>query len=105
MQQQEVSPLLSITEFAARLRVTSACVRRWLLERKIASVKLGRLVRIPATEVDRLICVGMRPLPSVDSIPASVRAEIVKGVANYRKSKLQRSRERTGNSTPKNGAE
>jgi excisionase family DNA binding protein len=73
MQQQEPTPLLSITEFAARLRVTSACVRRWLLERKIAQVKLGRLVRIPAAEVDRLISEGLRPRRDDKSVPASLQ--------------------------------
>jgi excisionase family DNA binding protein len=55
------SPLLSPMEFAAALRVTVACVRRWVLERKIAYVKVGRLVRIPSQEVGRLIAEGMRP--------------------------------------------
>ena len=53
--------LLSIPQFAAALGVTVACIRRWLLERKIACVKVGRLVRIPAEELDRLIAEGLRP--------------------------------------------
>jgi excisionase family DNA binding protein len=55
------SNLLSVTEFADALKVTKACVRRWLLERRITCTKIGRLVRIPASEVDRLIADGMRP--------------------------------------------
>jgi excisionase family DNA binding protein len=74
MQQQESTPLLPITEFAARLRVTSACVRRWLLEGKIARVKLGRLVRIPAAEVDRLISEGFRPSRITPPVPPALRA-------------------------------
>ena len=54
--------LLTVTEFAAALNITVACVRRWLLERKIAAVKIGtRLVRIPATEAARIIEEGLRP--------------------------------------------
>jgi excisionase family DNA binding protein len=53
--------LLSVPEFAEALGVTVACVRRWLLESRIAFTKIGRLVRIPATEADRLIAEGMRP--------------------------------------------
>ncbi|MBZ5562607.1 MAG: helix-turn-helix domain-containing protein [Acidobacteriia bacterium] len=53
--------LLSVPEFAEALGVTVACCRRWLLERKIAHVKLGRLVRIPREELDRLIAEGLRP--------------------------------------------
>ncbi len=53
--------LLSVAQFAEALGVTVACCRRWLLERKIAHVKLGRLVRIPSEEVGRLIAEGLRP--------------------------------------------
>jgi len=53
--------LCCIPEFAAALGVTPACIRRWLLERKIAHVKVGRLVRIPAEELDRIIAEGFRP--------------------------------------------
>jgi excisionase family DNA binding protein len=53
--------LLSVPQFADALGVTTACIRRWILERKIATVKLGRLVRVPATEVERLINSGLRP--------------------------------------------
>lgn len=53
--------LLKVNEFAALLDVTPACVRRWLLKRKIASTRIGRLVRIPREEVTRLIESGLRP--------------------------------------------
>ena len=53
--------LLSVPEFAQSLGITVACVRRWLLERKIAYVKIGRLVRIEPSERDRLIAEGSRP--------------------------------------------
>jgi excisionase family DNA binding protein len=53
--------LLTVHEFAQVMNVTASCVRRWLLEGRIARVKLGRLVRIPAEECDRLINAGLRP--------------------------------------------
>lgn len=53
--------LLSVAEFAEALNVTEGCVRRWLLERKIDSTRCGRLVRIPAAEVTRIITEGLRP--------------------------------------------
>jgi len=53
--------LLTVRAFAKALNVTTACIRRWILERKIATVKLGRLVRIPSDEVQRLIQSGLRP--------------------------------------------
>jgi excisionase family DNA binding protein len=53
--------LLTITELAEALGVSVACCRRWVLERRVSITKLGRLVRVPASEVDRLIAEGMRP--------------------------------------------
>jgi excisionase family DNA binding protein len=54
--------LLSVEEFSATLKITGSCTRRWILERRIATVKLGRLVRIPHTELERLINAGLRPV-------------------------------------------
>jgi len=54
-------PLLTVEEFAAQLRVTQACVRKWILERRVAVVKVGRLVRLPTSEIHRIIHEGSRP--------------------------------------------
>jgi excisionase family DNA binding protein len=53
--------LLSVPQFADALGVTPACIRRWILERKITTVKLGRLIRVPSSEVERLVNSGLRP--------------------------------------------
>ena len=53
--------LLTVLEFATALGVTQAGVRKWLLERRICSVKIGRLVRISNGELQRLIEEGLRP--------------------------------------------
>jgi excisionase family DNA binding protein len=53
--------LLSVSEFANTLGVTPACIRRWIHERRIETVKLGRLIRVPLSEIDRLIISGRRP--------------------------------------------
>lgn len=60
MVKQEVT-LLSVPQFAGALGVTPACIRRWILERRITTVKLGRLIRVPASEVTRLVEAGCRP--------------------------------------------
>ena len=54
-------PLLTVEEFAIHLRVTQACVRKWILERRVAVVKVGRLVRLPSSEIRRIIDEGSRP--------------------------------------------
>lgn len=56
--------LLRVGEFADSLTVTKACVWRWIRENKITVVKLGRLVRIPAAEKERLVRLGTRPAKS-----------------------------------------
>ena len=54
--------LLRVEEFAAALSVKPSAIRRWLLERRVSSVKVGRkLIRIPASEIDRLVEAGFRP--------------------------------------------
>lgn len=52
---------LTVNEFAEALGVTNACIRRWLLERRVSSTRIGRLVRIPASEISRLVDGGFRP--------------------------------------------
>jgi excisionase family DNA binding protein len=56
----QTQKLLTVQEFAKELRVTAACIRRWILERRITTVKLGRLVRIPESEANRVIEAGLR---------------------------------------------
>lgn len=55
------SQLLTSKQFAYAIGVSEACVRRWTMERKIKVVRLGRLVRIPRTEVQRLSDEGAIP--------------------------------------------
>jgi len=53
--------LLTVNEFADQLRVTTACVRKWILLRKIGVVKVGRLVRLRSSELRRIVDEGSRP--------------------------------------------
>jgi excisionase family DNA binding protein len=57
----QAAKLLTVPTFAAELGVTPACIRRWILERKITIIKVGRLVRVPASEVERIMQLGTRP--------------------------------------------
>jgi excisionase family DNA binding protein len=54
-----MAKLFSVPQFAEALGVTVACCRRWTLERRVTFTKIGRLVRIPASEADRLIAEGL----------------------------------------------
>ena len=57
---------LSVQQFAEVLGVTVACVRRWILLRKISHTKIGRLVRVPGSEAERLTQEGFVPAARVE---------------------------------------
>ncbi len=50
-----------VRQAAAELGLSVACVRKWIAERRIGIVRLGRAVRIPQTEIERLIEEGRVP--------------------------------------------
>jgi excisionase family DNA binding protein len=62
--------LLTIPEFAEHLRVTVAMVRRMVLEKRVSIIKIGRLVRVPHSELERLIAEGTRPATPVNGRPS-----------------------------------
>ncbi len=54
--------LLRVEEAAELLAVKPSTIRAWLLRRKIGRVRVGaRAVRVPASEVERLIREGEIP--------------------------------------------
>jgi excisionase family DNA binding protein len=60
--------LLRAKEVAEILNITVATVRAWVLHRKISYVKLsGGSIRIPLTEVERLVCEGTIPAREVST--------------------------------------
>ena len=66
-----MNKLLSIPEFAGLLGVTHSCVRRWVLERRVGVVKVGRLVRIPMAEFERIVTEGTRKARQSDEVASS----------------------------------
>jgi len=56
---------LTINDTAARLSVSRWTILSWLRSRKLASVKLGHVVRIPEADLERLIASGLRPAGDV----------------------------------------
>lgn len=56
------SQLLRLGEFGRLVGLAGPTVRKWIASRRIASVKLSsRAVRIPASEVERLIRERLQP--------------------------------------------
>jgi excisionase family DNA binding protein len=56
--------LLSVPEFAAVLGVTPSCIRAWVHKRRVRYHKIGRLVRLPQSELDRLLTESAVPARS-----------------------------------------
>jgi excisionase family DNA binding protein len=52
--------LLSPQQFADRLVISRWTTYSWISEGKIKSVKIGRLVRIPESEVERIVQEGLQ---------------------------------------------
>ena len=53
--------LLSIKEAADRLSLRPATLRHWVWQRQIATVKIGRCIRIQEAVIQDLIQKGTRP--------------------------------------------
>jgi excisionase family DNA binding protein len=56
-----MAKLLTVQQFANELGVTTSCIRRWVHLRRLEVVHIGRLVRIPIEERDRIIKDGTVP--------------------------------------------
>lgn len=59
--------LLTVDQVAAELNVSTRYVRDMGYERRIEVVRIGRLVRIPASSVERVISDGLTPASSSSS--------------------------------------
>ncbi len=56
-----MNELLSIADASKRLGLKAVTLRLWAGARRIGSVKLGRRVLIPSSEIERLIQESYRP--------------------------------------------
>jgi excisionase family DNA binding protein len=57
----EKQTLLTLEEAAGRLGMKVVTLRMWAARRRIARCKIGRSVRIPSDEVDRIIEASLIP--------------------------------------------
>ncbi len=53
--------LLTISQAAERLALKASTLRAWIAQRRIGIVRLGRAIRIPLEEIERLIAEGTIP--------------------------------------------
>jgi excisionase family DNA binding protein len=56
-----VMKLFKVAKAAEDLTIKPSTVRSWILSRKISSIRVGRSVRIPENEIQRVLREGLRP--------------------------------------------
>ena len=54
-----MNPLLTVEEAARLLNCTPAAIRRWLSQRRLTPVKLGRLVRFRLEDIEAMAAKGL----------------------------------------------
>jgi excisionase family DNA binding protein len=53
--------MLTVPEAAARLGLSVATIRAWISRRRLAHVHLGRAVRVPESQIAKIISDGFVP--------------------------------------------
>jgi excisionase family DNA binding protein len=53
--------MLTVRQASERLGLRESTLRAWIAQRRIGIVRLGRAIRIPLEEIDRLIAQGTIP--------------------------------------------
>jgi excisionase family DNA binding protein len=66
--------LYKVSEAAEITGLSVATWRSWILHRRIAVVRLGRAVRVPQSELDRLITEGTSPARCAILSPRNVES-------------------------------
>lgn len=51
----------TVEQAAAELNLSRATIRAWIAQRRLGYVRLGRAIRIPADEIQRLLDAGYVP--------------------------------------------
>ena len=59
--EQKGSTPRTVEQAAEELNVAQSTIRAWIGQRRLGHVRLGRAVRIPASEIQRLLEIGFVP--------------------------------------------
>jgi excisionase family DNA binding protein len=59
-----VTELLTTKQAAERLGCSEAAIRKWLAQRRVRAVRLGRLVRLRSADVERIATEGLPDRPN-----------------------------------------
>lgn len=58
----DMDQLLTVQQAALQLACTPAAIRKWLFQRRLPAVKVGRLTRIRQRDLEAVVTHGLRPL-------------------------------------------
>ena len=53
--------VLTVRQTSEALNLSEACVRSWVAQRRLGIIRLGRAIRVPRQEVDRVLAAGAVP--------------------------------------------
>jgi excisionase family DNA binding protein len=53
-----VEQLVTVKQAAERLAVSEAAIRKWLYQRRLPAVKVGRLTRLRVSDLERFVGSG-----------------------------------------------
>jgi excisionase family DNA binding protein len=56
-----MNQLLTVKGAAQMLSCSEAAIRKWLYQRRLPAVKVGRLVRLRQADLEALVAKGLRP--------------------------------------------
>jgi len=59
--------LLRVSEVARELALEESTIRKWVFQRRLPVVRLGRSIRIKKTDVEELMKKGLRPAVAENS--------------------------------------
>ena len=51
----------TVEQAAEELNLSKATIRAWIAQRRLGHIRLGRAVRVPATEIQRVLQAGFVP--------------------------------------------
>ena len=58
---KEIDPKLTVDQTAEELGLSPFTVRAWIGQRKLGHIRLGRAIRVPMSEISRVLEAGTRP--------------------------------------------
>jgi excisionase family DNA binding protein len=56
-----MTELMTVKDFAKALSITEAAIRKWIHQRRLKPVKLGRSVRLRRSDLDLILAKGLEP--------------------------------------------